>query len=168
MRKMLTGLTLAALAPALAGAEPIEALRPMAFLAGHCWKGAFADGKRTDEHCFEWMYDGKFLRDRHVVRTPGRPDYGGESIYYWDSETRQINYLYLENLGGLSRGTAEAAADGLVFPPARYVEGGQALTYRSRWTRLDPATYEAHNEIQGKDGWVTAFKLRMQLQPDKN
>ena len=33
-------------------AAPIEPLRPMAFLAGHCWKGDFADGKQTDEHCF--------------------------------------------------------------------------------------------------------------------
>ena len=33
------------LAPAAAPAEPIDALKPMAFLAGHCWKGQFADGK---------------------------------------------------------------------------------------------------------------------------
>ena len=47
--------------------EASSPLAPLAFLAGHCWKGPFPDGKRHDEHCFEWFYDGKFLRDRHVV-----------------------------------------------------------------------------------------------------
>ena len=32
-------------------AAPIEPLRPMAFLAGHCWKGDFADGSRV--RCWE-------------------------------------------------------------------------------------------------------------------
>jgi hypothetical protein len=36
--------------PVAVTAEPIDALKPMAFLAGHCWKGDFADGKQTDEH----------------------------------------------------------------------------------------------------------------------
>ena len=49
--------------PVVVVAEPIEALKPMAFLAGHCWKGDFADGKQTDEHCFQWLYGGKALRD---------------------------------------------------------------------------------------------------------
>jgi hypothetical protein len=42
-------------------------LTPLAFLAGSCWKGEFAEGGSFDRHCFEWAYDGKFLRDRHVV-----------------------------------------------------------------------------------------------------
>jgi len=58
----------------MASAEPIEALKPMRFLAGHCWKGTFADGKKTDEHCFEWLYGGKALRDTHTVRAPDQPD----------------------------------------------------------------------------------------------
>ncbi len=50
--------------PLVAGAEPIEALKPMAFLAGHCWKGAFPDARQTDEHCFTWLYSGKALWTR--------------------------------------------------------------------------------------------------------
>ena len=64
-----------------AGAEPIASLQPMAFLAGHCWKGEFSGGKGTDEHCFAWLYDGKALRDTHTVRASGRPDYVGETTY---------------------------------------------------------------------------------------
>ena len=103
MRRSLIWLLL--LASAAAFAEPIDALKPMAFLAGHCWKGQLADGKQTDEHCFQWLYDGRALRDTHTVRAPGRPDYVGETTYYFDSAAKRVDWLYIENLGGISRGT---------------------------------------------------------------
>jgi hypothetical protein len=36
------------------------------------WRGAFPDGKATDERCFSWIYGGKFVRDEHVVRCAPR------------------------------------------------------------------------------------------------
>src|SRR4051794_21848636 len=87
MRTILIGLLFI---PTLAAAEPIEPLKPMEFLAGHCWKGAFADARQTDEHCFDWLYAGQALRDTHTVRAPGRADYVGETTYYWNSATRQV------------------------------------------------------------------------------
>jgi hypothetical protein len=142
-------------------AAPIEPLRPMAFLAGHCWKGDFADGKQTDEHCFAWLYDGKALRDTHTVRAPGRPDYVGETTYYWDSASGRVEFVYIENLGGVSRGSMESMPDALVFPATQYVAEGQSMTYRVRWTRLSDTSYEAWSEMQAKDGWTTMFKLTM-------
>ena len=142
-------------------AAPIEPLKPMAFLAGHCWKGDFADGKQTDEHCFAWLYDGKALRDTHTVRAPGRPDYVGETTYYWDSSSKRVEFVYIENLGGMSRGSMQSTPEALVFPPTQYVADGQSMTYRVRWTRLSDTSYEAWSEMQGKDGWTTMFKLTM-------
>jgi hypothetical protein len=147
--------------PVVVIAEPIEALKPMAFLAGHCWKGDFADGKQTDEHCFQWLYGGKALRDTHTVRAPGRPDYVGETTYYWDSLAKRVEYLYVENLGGVSRGTMESTPGALVFPATQYVADGTAMTYRVHWTRLDDSSYEVWSEAQDKNGWVTMFKLAM-------
>jgi hypothetical protein len=142
-------------------AEPVDALKPMAFLAGHCWKGTFADGKQTDEHCFTWLYDGKALRDVHTVRAPGRPDYIGETTYYADAATRQVQFLYIENLGGVSRGTMQPEGNALVFPPTQYVAEGESMTYRVRWTRVDDVAYEAWSETQGKDGWATMFRMTL-------
>ena len=153
------------IAPALAHAEPAEALKPMAFLAGHCWKGAFPDGKATDEHCFSWLYGGRALRDVHTVRAPGRPDSVGETTYYVDPATRQVEFLYVENLGGVSRGTMRPDGAALVFPPTQFAAEGEALTYRVRWTRLDDASYEAWSEAQGKDGWTTMFKVTLKRVP---
>jgi hypothetical protein len=141
--------------------QPIEALRPMAFLAGHCWKGEFPDGKRTDEHCFAWLYDGKALRDTHTVRTPGQPAYVGETTYYWDSAAKRVEYLYVENAGGISRGSVQGVPDALIFPATQYIADGQTMTYRVKWTRLGDMAYEAWSEAQAKDGWTTMFKLTM-------
>ena len=120
------------LLPLLAGAD--DAFAPMAFLAGHCWKGTFPGSTVTDEHCFSWIYDGKFLRDVHVVRAEGKPDSGGESIYWWNSATSQVEYVYIETAGGFSRGTMTPKAGALLFPAADYIDKGAIQTYRTRWT----------------------------------
>ncbi len=145
----------------MANAEPIEALKPMAFLAGHCWKGQFADGKQTDEHCFEWLYGGKALRDAHTVRALDRPDYKGETTYYYDAGAKRVEWVYIENLGGISRGTMESASGALVFPPTEYVAEGQTMTYRVRWTPIGSDSYEAWSEAKTKDGWTTMFKMTL-------
>ena len=141
--------------------QPVAGLKAMAFLAGHCWEGDFPDGKQMDEHCFQWLYAGKALRDTHTVRAPGRQDYVGETTYYWDSGSKRVEYLYVENLGGISRGTMESTPSALVFPATQYVADGQSMTYRVRWTLIDESSYEAWSEMQAKDAWVTMFKVTM-------
>lgn len=163
MRAVLFLLLLAAGALRAEPIGPIEPLKPFAFWAGHCWKGEFPNGKQTDEHCFQWMYDGQALRDVHTVRAPGRPDYVGETIYYYDSGARQVQYLYVEAGGGISRGTVTPSASGLAFPAAQYVAAGQPLTYRAQWTPAGEA-YEAFSEIYVNDKWVTQFKMLLKRQ----
>jgi hypothetical protein len=150
-------------AGAPSAAEPeksADPLRPLAPFAGHCYKGTLAGGKDTDEHCFQWMYGGRALRDVHTVRGASHPDYVGETTYYWDSGARRIEYLYVENAGGIMRGTVEPGEGALVFPPAAYVADGQALTLRVRWT-LGTDGYEAWSEMEDKGAWTTMFKVRM-------
>jgi hypothetical protein len=160
MRFPLAALALACLCGSVA-AEPVDLLKPMSFLAGHCWKGTFADGKRTDEHCFTWLYGGHMLRDTHTVRTPGKPDGVGESTYYVDSAARHLDFLYIENAGGFSRGTVESLPEALLFPATQYIADGETLVYRARWTRQGETAYEAWSEAQTPDGWSTMFKLVM-------
>jgi hypothetical protein len=138
-----------------------DPLRPMAFLAGHCFKGAAANGRDVDEHCFRWLYGGKALRDTHVVRGAGHADYTGESTYYWNSVARRIEYLYIENEGGVMRGAVEPADGALVFPATEFIEDGAAFTLRARWTILADGSYEALSERQDKDSWKTMFRIKM-------
>lgn len=149
------------LAPGFVFAQPVAGYQPMAFLADHCWKGAFPGG-RTDEHCFTWIYGGKFLRDRHTVRPQGKPDASGESIYFWDSAAKRLEYLYIESDGGFSRGPVSIDNEALVFPDTSLVENGQAVVYRSRWQRSGESAYDVVTEFKSKDGWGPGFKIHMQ------
>ena len=138
-----------------------DPLQPLAFLAGHCFKGDIPERRDTDEHCFQWLYGGKALRDVHTVRGATHPDYVGETTYYWDSVAKRIEFLYVENAGGVMRGTVEPGERAIVFPETQYVAGGQAMTLRVRWSLLPDQGYEAWSEVQGKQGWSTFFRVRM-------
>jgi hypothetical protein len=152
---------LSIVAAVTSAADPVPSpLQPLAFLAGHCFKGSLPGRGDTDEHCFQWLYGGKAMRDVHTVHGP-HPDYVGETTYYWDSSARRIEYLYVENAGGVMRGTVEAAERAIVFPAAAYVADGQATTLRARWSLLADEGYEAWSEVQGKEGWSTFFRVKM-------
>jgi len=154
------------LAGAAAAADTPPPLAPMSFWAGHCFKGTFPDGKQTDEHCFAWVFEGKVLRDRHVVKTPGKPDYIGETVYVWDSTVGRITYLYYENAGGISVGVAQPTADGMEFPPASYAAPGEkSVIIRARWTKQGTDSYEAFAEAQNGEQWVPMVKMVLKAQP---
>ena len=148
-------------APGLTFAQPDAGYQPVAFLADHCWTGAIP-GAGTDEHCFTWIFDGKFLRDRHTLRAAGKPDAQGESIYFWDSSAKRLEYLYIESDGGFSRGPVSIDNEALVFPDTSFVEKGKTLVYRSRWQRSGATAYDVLTEFKSKDGWVPGFKVHME------
>jgi len=147
-------------------AAPAPGYGALAFLVGHCWRGAFPEGKATDEHCFSWIYGGKFVRDEHVVRRAGEADAFGESIYLWNAASGQLEYLYIESAGGFSRGTVSGENDALVFPPTTYTEKGQTQTYRSRWQRSGDGAYDVTTEFQVDGRWVPGFSVHMKVVTD--
>jgi hypothetical protein len=151
--------------PVLAAADTADHYQPMDYLAGVCWKGELpAQGKvtQTDQHCFTWAY-GHFVRDRHVVHSSdGRPDYLGETLYFWDAPSQQVRYLYVETDGGHSEGSVSFAGADLVFPDTEYSDEGKKLTYRSRWLRSGDAAYDVVTEFKQPDGsWKLAWKVHM-------
>jgi hypothetical protein len=155
-----TLLMLAVLLPGAVLAQSVVHFQPQAFLAGSCWKGMFPDGKQVDEHCFEWVYGGQFLRDRHTL-TGGKAPYGGETIYFWDAPTKSVNSLYINMLGGNSRGTVSVADGVLVFPEEKYSDGKQEQTFRSSWRREGEDAYIVIAESKSPDGWKEAWRVRM-------
>ena len=156
-------LMLAALIGVIASAAPPVHFQPQAFLAGSCWKGTFPDGKQVDEHCFEWVYDGQFLRDRHNV-IGGQAPYGGESIYYFDESSKTVRYLYINVLGGHSGGSVSTQGDTLVFPEEKYSDGSGEQVYRSSWRRDGDDAYLVVTEQKVQDRWKEAWRVRMQRQ----
>lgn len=149
------------LAAAAASAPPAtslsEGLQPLAFLVGHCWRGEFPGGK-VDTHCYEDVYGGKHIRDRHEV-TGGKQIYKGETIFSWNAKLGQVEYTYWNSLGGVSRGTM-VPKDGLLdFGDETYVgSDGKTITIATSW-RPGTNSYEAISIKNGVTGGpVTVYR----------
>jgi hypothetical protein len=137
---MILTLLIAAAAPVLA-----PPLAPMAPLVGHCWAADLPGGQR-DMHCFEPLYGGRFVRDRHAV-TGGGVRYEGETVY--GVEAGKVTYTYWSSDGETMRGTMRGDGRRLDFGDS-VVRAGAGETrlhtewvlgdkgYEARWTSPDP------------------------------
>jgi hypothetical protein len=133
--------------------------RPLEFLVGHCWTGSFPDGKQTDEHCFEWIYDRKFIRDKHVVRN-GKAPYAGETIYGWDAKAKQLAFWYFNSEGEVIVGTVEYRADSIVFP-TRYETDKGPVELRAIWTRTGPYSYRVDQSQRAGETWKPLWAMEL-------
>lgn len=136
-----------------------DPLRPLQFFVGSCWTGTFPGGKTTDTHCFDSVFGGKFVRDRHIVRG-GKEPYEGETIYGWDPRQKKVVYTYWASDGGLSTGTMEQVDGGLMFPESYEGDRGSAKM-RNVWTITGADTYDVVVS-QSKDGvWREMWRMTM-------
>jgi hypothetical protein len=116
------------LAMAAAGEPALRAeLEPMRFLVGHCWRGELDHGKAIDTHCFEPVFGGQHIRDRHEVSG----GYRGETLYSRDVRTGGVEYSYWNSFGGVIRGTMTVKAGVLHFTGEVIGDGGASTRYGS-------------------------------------
>jgi hypothetical protein len=135
----------ALLALAASPADPSQLrseLQPLSFLVGHCWRGEFARTGQRDTHCFESVYGGQHVRDRHEVT--GKADiYRGETLYSWNGEARRVEYTYWNSLGGVSRGTMTPKPGLLDFGSEEHVRSdGARIAYTTAWRPVGDKAYE--------------------------
>ncbi|MEM8799145.1 MAG: hypothetical protein AAGF15_03600 [Pseudomonadota bacterium] len=126
---------------------------------GHCWEGELPKNGGTDVHCFQWVYDQKFVEDRHEVRGAG-PLYEGRTLYMQEPETGEITYLYWASAGGASRGKVVAKPDGLYFPAESYTnEAGESRVFRSKWLEAEGASFISIMQEQTAEGWKDLWQV---------
>jgi len=134
---------------AAAAASPIAQPQLVSFapLVGHCFVGALPGNEGTDRHCFESVYGGQHIRDRHVVTVGGREVYAGESLY--SAKGADVIFTYWNSLGGLGTGEADLRTDrwkfsGTIHATADATEQPMTAT----WTVV-PDGYEVSAEGGG-------------------
>ena len=136
MISIVAALALAAAAPPLR-----PGLEPLAFLVGHCWQGEFERTGERDTHCFESVYEGQHIRDRHEV-TGGSGFYAGETFYSAEGPDA-VAFTYFNSLGGVSRGTMRGGTDRLNFGNEEYRGAdGRNITLSVFWHRVGDDAYE--------------------------
>ena len=135
---------------------------PLETLVGHCWGGTFPDGKVTDKHCFEWVHDRKFIRDRHVV-SGGEP-YQGETIYAWDAAAKQLSYTYWNSAGMVIVGRVEFTPDGVVFPSHYSTPKGE-VELKAVWTNLSEKGYRVTQSQRTDGAWKDLWSMDLTSRP---
>lgn len=153
----LVGAALAATASAADG-DPLAQLR---YLEGSCWRAEFSGGQQADYQCVEPMVDGHFLRSKHVVLGTS-PEYWGETVYYWDGETKGIRFIYFTSIGATSQGAVHFDEEGTGFVEERYVlEDGHVIDLSAKLSRPAADRYDVLVRAREGTGWgeETAMKF---------
>lgn len=159
MRRVILVLLCLSLPAAASAAELRKEFQPLAFLVGSCWTGTFPDGKATDTHCFEPMFDGQFIRDTHVVHG-AKGQYRGETIYGWNAQKRLIVYTYWASDGGMSSGTVTSQDGDIVFADAYSSDAGP-LEIKSVFTPHGAGSYDFWSAKKQNGQWAEMFRMTM-------
>ena len=89
-----------------------EGLVAFDHVLGRCWEGEIAPGA-LNVHCFNTVYGGAHVSDRHQVIVADEVVYEGETLY--SREDQQLSFTYWNVLGGVGHGTGVADAEGICF-----------------------------------------------------
>lgn len=116
------------------------ALQPLSRFVGHCWSGEAPGGGGTDRHCFEAVYGGQHIRDRHTVKVGGKTVYAGESLY--SVENGAVTFSYWNSMGGVGHGRAWAKGNELDFSGQMRADPSATPEPMNATWRVVPGGYE--------------------------
>ena len=107
------------------------------------------------------MADGTRQRHADTCAHPAGLDQRRRDDVFLRPAAQRVEWVYIENLGGVSHGSVESANGVLTFPATQYVADGKSMTYRARWTPIGTDAYEAWSEARNGDAWTTMCKLTL-------
>jgi hypothetical protein len=126
-------------------AEPAR-ISILGSFVGSCWVAEFTSTMR-DTHCFEGMYGGAHIRDRHEVKENGKTVYAGETVYSSDGD--QPVFTYFNSLGGIGRGNFEQVGETLRFKGSMRASPDKApQPIDSEWRIVDDDHYEVRSLVK--------------------
>jgi|KBSSwiStaDraftv2_1062776.scaffolds.fasta_scaffold21982_2 hypothetical protein len=130
-------------------AEPAD-LSPFKPFLGACWRADFSPTVH-DTHCFEAMYGGAHVRDRHEVQDGSKTIYAGETIYSADGP--DLVFAYYNSLGGVGLGKVGSTERALGFTGSmRAAPNKPEQEIDSEWRLIDADHYEVRSLVPTKSG----------------
>jgi hypothetical protein len=129
---------------------------------GACWRAEFSPTVH-DTHCFDTLYDGAHVRDRHEVREGDKVVYAGETIYSVDGP--DLVFAYYNSLGGVGLGKVGTASRSLGFTGTmRPSPDKPEQPIDSEWKIIDADHYQVHSLVKspssGSDRTLTFTRVK--------
>lgn len=132
-------IVLTLVAAALSAGELDPRLEPLRPLVGKTWRGELsppgAAKPAVDVHHFELALGGRAVRSLHSINDG---DYGGETLFVWDTAKESIVYTYFTTGGFYTTGSVRPEGDALHF----------------------------HEQVHGATGGISEVKSTSRLLPD--
>ena len=129
-----------------------EAVRKIRATPGRVVVTGIGKSGHVDTHCFEPVFGGKFIRDRHEV-TGGKEAYRGETLYNSNAELGRAEYTYWNSVGGVSRGTMVARDGVLDFGSETHTAAdGSKMSIATQWRSAGADAYEVVSIRNGVTG----------------
>jgi hypothetical protein len=143
-------------APAVQAVAPAPALAPLAQWVGGRWIGTFESGGRkfTLTRTYDWSFDGRTLVGRSYGERDGKLTQSRETVYFWNAETRRIEFLDFIDTGGYGLGWLERR-DGEIYMDVKVVGNPSHPSWRA-WIKDDKDTQVIRVEAL-RDGKWTPF-----------
>lgn len=91
--------------------------------------------KTTVTRTYEWAFDRRVLRGRSDGERGGKPHQARETIYFWNPQTKRIEFLDFIDDGGFGNGWLERR-DGAIYMEAKIVGNRKHPDWRA-WVGED-------------------------------
>lgn len=146
------------------GTAPFQPLQPLAHWVGGEWVGEF-DGpggrKLKVVRSYQWSFDNRLLVGRSWNETDGRRVQSRETVYYWNPESRRIEFHdHLDQAGGHGHGYIELR-DGQIYMNVHVVGSRVHPDWRA-WIKESGDDQEIRVDTLRDDKWGTlgTYKYR--------
>lgn len=145
--------------PAHAQSAPSAAddpLAPLSSWAGGRWVGEFGpEGRKLKLiRTYEWSFDKRLLIGRSFGETDGKTVQSRETVYYWNSDTKRIEFTDFIDKGGFGAGFI-TRRDGRIYMEAQVIGNPAHPSWRA-WIDETPNTQTIRVEAL-KDGKWSDF-----------
>lgn len=154
-----------ATAPPAAAPAPLPALAPIAHWAGGRWVGTFEAGGRrfTLTRTYAWSFDGRMLIGKSFGERDGKPVQSRETVYYWNPETRRIEFMDFIDGGGYGLGWLEAR-DGQIYMDVKVVGNAAHPSWRA-WIKEEKDSQVIRVEALRDGKWADFGTYPYRRQP---
>ena len=140
--------------PAAAPTVRVPELAPIAHWVGGRWEGTFESGGKTFTvvRTYDWSFDGRVIIGRSFARRDGNLVQTRETPFYWNPESRRIEFVDFLDNGGYGAGTL-VARDGRLFMDVKVIGNPGHPSWRAS-IREEPDAQVIHVEASSGGNWV--------------
>ena len=151
---LLVACTPAAVRPDVPPTHRAAELDPIAHWVGGRWVGTFEAGGRkfTLIRTYEWAFDGRVILGKSFAERDGTLVQQRETPFYWNPETRRIEFVDVLDNGGFGAGWLDRR-DGQLYMDVRIVGNPKHPSWRG-WVRESPDAQVIRIEAQQGGTWV--------------